>query len=114
MLEIDSPINKDKPKYYMAQMIDKDLGHMYLVHDKALVARSSSQVLFFKLVSDPVTKEKSWVNYHVLDIRGMIYFIKGNKRIQVTTDRKIYIYLIDPCTLEPTLENVLNNFMNCA
>lgn len=47
-------------------------------------------------------------------MRGQIYFIKGNKRIQVTTDERIYFYLIDPETLEPTLENVMFNYMNCS
>jgi len=31
----------------------------------------------------------------------------------VTTDDKIYFYLIDPDTFEPTLENVMFNFMGC-
>jgi hypothetical protein len=44
----------------------------------------------------------------------MIYFIKGNKRIQITNDKKIYFYLIDPKTLMPKLENIMNNFMNCS
>ena len=43
----------------------------------------------------------------------MIYYIKGNVRIQVTTDEKIFFYLIDRKTLMPTLENVMWNFMNC-
>jgi hypothetical protein len=87
---------------------------MYLINNKALVARCSSQILFFKLKIDEFTKEKSWVNYQVLELRGFIYFIKGNKRIQVTTDQKIYFYLIDPTTFEATLDNVMFNFMNCS
>jgi len=63
---------------------------------------------------DLFTKEEKWTCYHVLDHRGMIYFIKGNKRIQVTTDEKIYFYLIDPVTFEPTLENIMFNYMNCS
>lgn len=47
-------------------------------------------------------------------MRGSIYFIKGNKRIQITTDEKIYFYLIDKDTLMPKLENVMFNFMNCS
>ena len=35
-------------------------------------------------------------------------------RIQITTDDKIYFYLIDPETLEPNLENVMFNYMNCT
>lgn len=46
-------------------------------------------------------------------MRGFIYFIKGNKRIQITTDDLIYFYLIDPETFEPELENVMFNFMGC-
>ena len=43
-----------------------------------------------------------WIEYCRLDgIRGNIYFIKGNKRIQLITDEKIYFYLIDQITLMP-------------
>jgi hypothetical protein len=87
---------------------------MYLVNDKALIARSSSQILCFKQVVDKFTLEKTWKCYRVLEHRGFIYFIKGNKRIQITTDKKIYVYLIDPDTFELKLENVINNFMNCT
>ena len=31
------------------RMTDMDLGQMYLVYNKALIARSSSDILFFKL-----------------------------------------------------------------
>ena len=31
----------------------------------------------------------------------------------MTTDEKIFFYLIDPETFVPTLENVMYNFMNC-
>ena len=34
-------------------------------------------------------------------------------RIQITTDERIYFYRIDPETCEPTLENVMSNYMNC-
>ena len=43
-----------------------------------------------------------------------MYWIKGNKRIQVTTDHEIYFYLIDPVTFVPELENMMYNFMNCT
>jgi len=97
----------------LEQIIDKDLGQMYLVNGKALIARSSSQILFFKQVTDEFTLEKAWQIYWTLNIRGFIYFIKGNKRIQICTDKKIFVYLIDPSTFEPKLENVINNFMGC-
>ena len=45
---------------------------------------------------------------------GNIYFIKGNKRIQIVTDDKIYFYIIDMETYEAVMENVMNNFMNCS
>ena len=43
-----------------------------------------------------------------------MYFIKGNKRILITTDTKIFFYLIDPVTFIPALENCMYNFMNCS
>ena len=114
ILDVESKRNAGKDKYYKEQIIDKDLGQMYLVNDKALIARSSSQILCFKQVLDKFTHEKSWKCYCTLEHRGFIYFIKGNKRIQITTDKKIYVYLIDPETFMPKLENVINNFMNCT
>lgn len=87
---------------------------MFLVNETALIVRSSSQILFFKLELDEFTKEKYWHNYHTLDQGGSIYFIKGNKRIQICTDAQIFFYWIDPRTFEPTLENVMFNFMNCS
>jgi hypothetical protein len=35
-------------------------------------------------------------------------------RIQITTDEKIFFYFIDEETLEPTLENVMYNYMTCS
>ena len=35
-------------------------------------------------------------------------------RIQITTDEKIFFYLIDQDTLEPKLENAMFNYMNCT
>lgn len=108
-------ISADDPgNFHVERMTDKDLGQMYLFNNKALIARSSSTVLFFKIIADEDDpEEKSWQQYHVLNIRGFIYFIKGNKRIQITTDDNIYFYLIDLETFEPKLENVMFNFMGC-
>lgn len=55
-----------------------------------------------------------WKQYKVIEARGFIYYIKGNIRIQITTDEKIFFYLIDQETLEPILENVMYNYMNCT
>ena len=86
---------------------------MYLFKNRALIARTSSSVTFFKI---KVTEEgeKKWVIYETLPIRGFLYFIKGNIRIQICTDEKIYFYLIDSETLKPTLDNVMYNFMDCV
>jgi hypothetical protein len=59
---------------------------MFLINNVALVARCSSSILFFKLKTDEFTKDTTWFNYRTLNIRGFLYFIKGNKRIQITTD----------------------------
>ena len=64
------------------QMTDQDLGQMYLINNKALIARSSSKVLFFKIFEDEDDPTiKLWKQYNELEVRGFIYFIKGNKRI---------------------------------
>jgi hypothetical protein len=59
---------------------------MYLVNNKALIARSSSKIVFFKIFEEEDENDsskivKSWKQYKQLNIRGFIYFIKGNKRI---------------------------------
>ena len=89
---------------------------MYLVYDKALVARSSDQVLFLKRVEviENDVRKMMWVQYHSLEHRGFIYFIRGNIRIQITTDSLIYFYIIDKETLVPKLENCMYNFMGCS
>ena len=70
--------------------------------------------MFFRLEVDDYTKEKEWVCYHELDKRGFIYYVKGTKRMQITTDKNIYFYKIDDETFIPELENVMNNYMNCT
>lgn len=94
-------------------MTELDLGQMYLVYGQALIARSSSEVLFFKRQADDITGEMKWKIYHRIQARGFIYYIKGNIRIQITTDEKIFFYLIDRVTLDPVLENVMFNYMGC-
>jgi hypothetical protein len=54
-----------------------------------------------------------WELYHTIKVRGFVYFIKGNVRIQITTAKLIYFYLIDETTFMPTLENVMYNYMQC-
>ena len=55
-----------------------------------------------------------WIKYFELNIRGQIYFIKGNERIQITSNHLVYFYLIDKQTLIPVLENVMYNYMECS
>jgi hypothetical protein len=82
---------------------------MYLLFDKSLVTQSSGTILFFKKDKD---NENAWTQYHKIEkMRGQLYFIKGNVRIQVTTDERIYFYIIDKETLKPELENVMDNFI---
>ena len=47
-------INTAKKEYYF-QKIPHDLGQMYLINGRALIARSSSQILFFKIERDEFT-----------------------------------------------------------
>lgn len=84
---------------------------MFLLFDQALIVRSSSSILFFKI--NPETN--LWEQFHKIPkMRGDIFFIKGNVRFQITTDEKIYFYLIDKQTFLPRVENVMYNFMNCS
>lgn len=87
-------------------MTDMDLGQMFLIFNTALIARSSSDILFFKIEKDDEGK-REWKQYKMLEVRGFIYYIKGNVRIQITTDENIYFYLIDKKTFMPILENVM-------
>ena len=47
------------------KMTDQDLGQMYLINNKALIARSSSKIVFFKIVeeedeNDPNKMNRFW------------------------------------------------------
>ena len=106
-------VNIDPNDYEFEKITNKFLGQMFLINNKALVARVSNQILFFKREVDETTKRKSWRQYSYLQKSGFISFIKGNVRLQVTQEDKIYFYLIDPVTLMPELENVMFNYMNC-
>lgn len=100
------------------KITDADLGQMVLVYEKALISRSSNSMIFFKkekLPTDEDGEPAKWRRYATLDDkRGTLFFIRGNIRIQITTETKIYFYIIDKTTLMPQLENVMYNFMNCS
>ena len=88
---------------------------MYCLFDQVLVVRSASSILFFKKYPETKDSEEKWDQYYEFpDLRGQIYFIKGNIRIKVTTAEKIYFYIIDKETFMPKLENVMYNFMKCS
>jgi hypothetical protein len=90
---------------------------MFLLFDEAMVTRSSGCIMFFRLDLEAGEEpgKGQWKLYHTLeDIRGQIYYIRGNVRIQVVTDEKVYFYLIDKKTFAPSLENVMYNFMQCS
>ena len=72
-----------------------DLGQMYIFDDQALIVRSSNYILFFKQEYDEFIEKKRWKKYHQINMRGFIYYIKGNTQISITTDEKIYLYLMD-------------------
>ena len=99
--------------YRYERITDLDLGQMVLFQGEVLIVRSSSRVLFFKQEFDKTSGETSWTKYHEIRVRGLIYFIKGNIRIQVTTDELIYFYIINKETLMPELENCMYNYMGC-
>ena len=95
-------------------MYDADLGQMFLFNNKALIARSSSRIIFFKQEKEEITGRVSWQQYNDIQVRGFIYFIKGNKRIQITTDHQVFFYRINLSNYMPELENCMNNFMQCS
>ena len=103
---VDTPREED--------ITDGELGQMMLVYGKALVCYVSSQILFFKEEYDPVEEQTSWVQYNSIDVRGNIYYIKGNIRIQVVSEDYVYFYIINKKTFEPELENVMYNYMKCT
>ena len=67
--------------YRLEQITEREVGQMVLVYDQALIVRSSTKIQFYKQVFNQVTETKEWKLYHELNVRGMIYFCKGNIRI---------------------------------
>ena len=103
-----STVDVANPQQVITSKLDiDDMGSMYLLFDRALVTRSSNSIRFFKI--DEETGK--WVQYQIIEnMRGMIYYTKGNVRIQITTESHIYFYIIDKKTLEAKLENVMINY----
>jgi len=81
---------------------------MIIVYEKVMVVKSSSAIMFLKRVG------KEWKEYFRFDnMRGNIYYIRGNVRIQIVTDERIFYVLIDKETFIPTIENVQFNNLKC-
>lgn len=106
------PLNNPE-NYFEDDISDREMGQMFMFNLEALIVNSSSRIVFFRQEYDENIEKRRWVQYHVLNKRGQIYFMKGNKRIQITTDTHIYFYIMDRKTLMPSLENVMNNYMEC-
>ena len=70
----------------MNKMTELEVGEGYLIYNQALVASTSSQVTFFKIVEDEETGGREWKEFHNIDKRGFLFFIRGNVRIQICTE----------------------------
>lgn len=99
--------------YQMEQVYDGDIGQVVLIDGNCLVTQSSSKLMFYTQKEDKMTKLFNWKCYKTIKIRGAIYYIKDTNRMQVTTNEYIYFYMIDLDTYEPSLENVMYNYMSC-
>jgi len=53
----------------------KVFGDMFLIYDEIMAIRSNNAILFLKKVKD------KWIEYHSLELRGNIFFCRGNVRI---------------------------------
>ena len=87
---------------------------MIMFASECLIVRSSDNIFFFKQMVDVMTKVESWKLFHTIKCRGFIFYIKGNIRIQITTDQLVYFYIINKETFMPELENVMYNYMGCS
>lgn len=106
--------SKDMNKFRVEKVSNRDLGQMYIFKNKVMIVRSSANVLLFKLEENEYSGNMDWKEYSKLNLKGQLYYVKGNKRFQIVTDEKIYFYLLDPETFEPILENTIYNFMECT
>ena len=104
----------DISKYHFYKVYDGDIGQIDIIDNQCLMIQSSNKIQLFLEKEDPMTEEVKWKLIHTIKIRGSIYYIKDTDRFQVTTEDYVYFYLVDLETFEPTLENVMNNFMGCS
>jgi hypothetical protein len=73
----------DPSDYWEEKLTEQDMGVMYILFDNALVTRSSGSILFFKIEKEDNDDVRgTWTLYHTIDdMRGSIYYIRGNVRI---------------------------------
>ena len=104
----------DAMGYQMDVMTSDVLGTIYLIYNKALCAGTSDCTNFYKLEWDEIAEKRLWKCYKTLNVAGSAYYTKGNIRIQIVQQEKIFFYLVDRDTLMPELENVMYNYMQCS
>jgi len=87
-----------------------------LINGEFLLSKSSDSIIFYKRRKDEDKKfiKGSWTEYTRLkEMRGTIFYCRGNTTIQCVTDEKIYFIEIDQKNGNPIIGNVMNNFMKC-
>lgn len=99
--------------YQMDIVYDGDVGQVELIDGNCLVMQSSNKLMFFTQEFDKLSKLSYWKMYKSIKIRGAIYYIRDTNRMQVTTNEFVYFYIINLETYEPSLENVMYNYMSC-
>ena len=87
---------------------------MYIFDDTVLMVTSGIRVEFYKRKACDFTGVLNWKVYTTVELRGFLYYMPGNVRIQITTNEKIFFYIIDLETYMPKLDNVMNNYMRCS
>jgi hypothetical protein len=86
---------------------------MYLIQEQALVTQCSEKINFYKRYENKRENKTYWKLYKSLEHKGNIFFIRGNIRVNICTDDRIYFYLINNEEFMPKLENVMFNYMGC-
>lgn len=114
-------------KVEIQQLVSSGLGQMHLFQNCILIARHSNEILFFKhsnineknqyLIESNNrsgnTNSKYWKLYHTMHQQGQIFHSKGQEKLTLTTELKIYFFKFNPETWIPELESVIFNFMGC-
>lgn len=96
--------------------MDSTISQIYLIYNKIIMVQSSMSVFFFKQGSTVSIEQENvtqWKQYSEIEDGGFIHFSRGNKQIQITTDKQIKFYEIDEVTHEIRLKHVLYNFIGC-